>query len=311
MKEWATFNVAFFVGRFRLGALRTVIAALLFVAFCICIYFLFASSGFYLEELWNNLSSVGKFNLFSASFTLVLLLFIFIISTPSRQIHRTEWAIYSIAIGVIAFVLIIFVKYMSHDLPPDQAPKYSAAAILASATIALIGWLTGHYLTIRNHRMQHTLNILLQMRQSDLFNKYRIRILDKFPDSVAITADDIEEILEQHKLRTKCGEDSTIMDAITYTANYYEFIASGIRRGDLDKEMVRLTHRGIIINFFGKISSILAYYRYTELPPHEKTKLYENLIWLVAQWDKQKIGRFENQAKELRDKKIGTISEVC
>src|SRR3546814_10735087 len=46
-------------------------------------------------------------------------------------------------------------------------------------------------------------------------------------------------------------------EALTFILNFFEFVAVGIRCGDLDERIVRNTHRGLIINMVTVSDSVI------------------------------------------------------
>ncbi|MEM9269871.1 MAG: DUF4760 domain-containing protein, partial [Pseudomonadota bacterium] len=82
-----------------------------------------------------------------------------------------------------------------------------------------------------------------------------------------------KELSEEEALkRRQCAE------AIRSLLNYYEFLALGIERGDLDKDLLYGSIRGILCNLVVDMRDIV------ETANARNDKTFDRLIWLYNEW---------------------------
>ena len=137
---------------------------------------------------------------------------------------------------------------------------------------ALSGWIITAWITVRNSIKQHTINTLLQsrlspeyMKHATNFNNYFFNVnREKIP---IVNADLIDTAKRAH------------IDCARYVLNYFEFMAVGIRYGDLDGDLLKDSMHWILNNSY-EISEALIKKRQATNP-----KIYENLEWLRKHWD--------------------------
>lgn len=161
---------------------------------------------------------------------------------------------------------------------------------LASAGVvsAICGWIVAGMITVRNSTKQHTMNLLLESRLSPTYMQYANAINSNFfepcgtPRMVPIGA-----YIE--------GESEDQYRALTFILNYFEFVAVGIRCGDLDERIVKNTYRGIFINLVTISDRIICHQRRDDGKTVGKPKCLEHLLWLDRRWrnKKEDILRFE------------------
>jgi Flp pilus assembly protein TadB len=142
-----------------------------------------------------------------------------------------------------------------------------AAAAVAAAILATIGWL---YTSRRNRRLsrkQHTFNSLLQSSFNEQFQSNRaiIRpyiVASKFPDDLMT------------------GQHDDLRKALTSTLNFYEFISAGVRNGDISEALLRDSERSTIVRLF----DVAQKYVSTVRDARNRRTYYEHLEWLYVRW---------------------------
>lgn len=77
---------------------------------------------------------------------------------------------------------------------------------------------------------------------------------------------------------------------LSYLLNYFEFIASAIRYGDLDENLLKQTLRGIICTNFEIAHGLIIYSR-KNAESGENPRLFEHLEWLYRRWFVQSLKR--------------------
>lgn len=96
---------------------------------------------------------------------------------------------------------------------------------------------------------------------------------------------------------TRAEMEAGLVDgSITYILNYLEFIAVGIRSGDLDEWVMRRTIRGMVCNLEVALRIyIQESQKIKNLPPRwkvwkpRKRKAFEHVSWLAKKWDREAL----------------------
>lgn len=83
-----------------------------------------------------------------------------------------------------------------------------------------------------------------------------------------------------------CGEGANPKDveALQYILNYLEFVAVGIRQGELDEALMKQTLRGIVVNVRDFAKPYIAFQRGVSDGKVERPKYLEHFLWLDARW---------------------------
>jgi hypothetical protein len=150
-------------------------------------------------------------------------------------------------------------------------------AVLLAAWAAGVGWIVTAWTSIRNSVKQHTVNTLLQSRLSQTYMGYADKVNEHFASYESA-----------HPLKTRdlqidpaAGIDQA---SLRYILNYFEYVAIGIRYGDLHEQMLCASLRSILTR--------TAYYsRFwigirvlgNETKP-ANPRMYVQLRWLYGRW---------------------------
>lgn len=143
----------------------------------------------------------------------------------------------------------------------------------AGAFVALLGWLTREFFALRTLRKQHTVSVLLQSRMSAAFNERHKAMLKVYPATTGVTPVAYNDWQDPQKIEA--------IEALKYLLNFYEFIAIGIRNGDLDEDYLFKSLKSIVSNLWTMGGPYI-----TELR-NGNPRIYTNLLWLVERWDKR------------------------
>lgn len=135
---------------------------------------------------------------------------------------------------------------------------------------AVCGWLIAGIINLRNSIRQHTISTLLQSRLSATYMQYADKLSKHYGDYEARKRADPD-------LQENATENADIL-ALRYILNYFEFIAIGIKRGDLDEGMLRDSLRGILLK---NVSMSMPWISEQQ---SQSAHLYENLLWLHGRW---------------------------
>jgi hypothetical protein len=145
---------------------------------------------------------------------------------------------------------------------------------MESETVALIGigfattgWIYNSRRARQIARKQHTINIILQATFNSDFRK-SVRLIshhlkDRYCPPNVLESDDIE-----------------IRDAYRFILNHYEFLAAGIRNGDLDEQLIIDNERGTILVIYKTCEAMIFSVRNSR----ERVSLYEHMEWLQKRW---------------------------
>lgn len=141
---------------------------------------------------------------------------------------------------------------------------------MGSIVAAVTGWIITSWVSLRNTKRQHTITVLLQSRLSQAYQQ-------RMKDAIAIYPVTPNLTLFQ-ECDLNCPEKKEAIEGIKYLLNYFEFIAVGIKYGDLDEKTLRQSMRGIL-NTLVTISDIYIKYSIKKYP-----LVYEHLLWLNNKW---------------------------
>lgn len=178
------------------------------------------------------------------------------------QLHLRRLLYYLLAFLVLAFAEFVWIECETNYFGFDRQNWLFAIATFS----ALVGWIVTSVISLRNSTKQHTINTLLQSRLSAPFNQHALE-LNKVFESAAVKAEDITDATKADGIR-----------AMKYMLNYHEFIAVGIRSGDLDHDVVKNSLRGIIVSLYDQARV------YIEPKRAADKRKFEHLAWLYEKW---------------------------
>ena len=153
-----------------------------------------------------------------------------------------------IVIAASAFGLII---YRATDDPSKAAPIFAACLTI---TVIALGWVFVGWNSHNNTVRQNTNNLLFARFAHSPFSEAIHRFHATFGNdkSSVISWESFQDLRN-----SKSGKKRRAAEALIYILNYYEFIASGVVRGDLDKNVVRDNIRGNIEFYHDKCFLII------------------------------------------------------
>lgn len=134
-------------------------------------------------------------------------------------------------------------------------------------------------LTVRStqaeNRKQSTIKIILESRVSETFKNDLATIHTHFPDGRKASITKFKRYSKSNKL-----DEKKVANALIQMLNYYEFIAIGIRKGDIDGKMMKETIRGPLCRLIFEKRDIIRYYRVDM----GQKKTFENIVALYWLW---------------------------
>jgi hypothetical protein len=195
---------------------------------------------------------------------------------PHRSTHETVLFVVFAAIVGLAGSMLVY----------DATNKTAVVAVVA-ATAATIGWILQRQVALDVSRKQHTLSILLQLRQSELFNRHRINLFASYPDGVSIPAADVPTLLSARTLATNYSTNPNgtqtfpMVESVYFICNFYEFLAAAVRQGDIDSHLLRQALGGNIMGVFAKCEHLLNADLKPDPTGQPTSTTWENYWWLV------------------------------
>jgi hypothetical protein len=151
--------------------------------------------------------------------------------------------------------------------PADSAND----TVVIAATLATIGWIYTARKSRTIARKQHTIDIMLKAN---------------FDRDMRVAHKMIAPYI-QRKNPDPFPEDGNtdyekLIPFLRMILNHYEFLAAGIRRGDLDEILVIDAQRGAILNAFERSEAHIFAVR----DRRRSQAIYEHLEWLHRRWEK-------------------------
>lgn len=219
---------------------------------------------------------------------------------------RPSWLLglfFCVAAGVFFSMLSWRLFYPDYLFVGKKFPKMTPGNWLVAISIlaAVTGWIVAAYITLRNSIKQHTINTLLQSRLSATYMQYASIINSEYfargasPDPVSL--DEIWAVVDkdgQHK----------VYEAVNYVLNYFEFLAAGIRHGDLDRSMLAHTLRGNVIRLYEKLTPYIESTRGERVGDVvERPSQFEHVTWLYSEWKAEAEAEKLAAAKALKKAK--------
>lgn len=130
----------------------------------------------------------------------------------------------------------------------------TTGAILLSAVLVTLGWVIAQRNGKRSARKQHTINVLLQQRNSEMLQFHSINITSYLPFNQSLSPSGLA-ILEQRRNQWAPSHTSDktgypVLASIAWVLNYYEFISLGIASGDLNDRLMKRSIRGMLCHSY-------------------------------------------------------------
>ena len=125
---------------------------------------------------------------------------------------------------------------------------YPILGALVGAAVAALGWGVAGWIAHRNAVRQNTNNLLFARFSQTTFTDAMHRFHSVF-------GNDPQDAITPERLRSVAaeGEEGKRATAsVNYLLNYFEFIAAGVIRGDLDAQVVKENIRGVICYYYDK-----------------------------------------------------------
>lgn len=129
--------------------------------------------------------------------------------------------------------------------------EYQTMISLAITSIFITaGWWVQDIISKTNARKSHTLNLIMNQRNSSEFSAHVKKVRKLFGTDKIINKEIIEAYFYKNNEHTnkKLCKALDGLESIIYLLNYYEFIAAGIKNKDLDADLLENCFSSIIKN---------------------------------------------------------------
>jgi hypothetical protein len=163
------------------------------------------------------------------------------------QYPMAMFVAYAVACALLALIIV--------GTGPNSA---SADVSIIAALLAVVGVVVQQASAASLHKKQHTMNVLLQFRQSDLVQRHRTVVSAKYPTREPLTSEDVSGLLAEYDRKdsyttTPGGAlQAPAVESVYYMTNYFEYIAAAIHSGDLDERLINETIGGHIRSWYRK-----------------------------------------------------------
>lgn len=186
------------------------------------------------------------------------------------------WAVPLLGFGFAALL-------WNASLPNGATPS----VIMISGILATMGWL----ITQRNARnaakKQHTMTLLMNFTTSDFIRFHGTNVARLYPYATPLPTGDLHRLrMEREAWRPTSGdskEDMPTLTSVVHLLNFYEFIAIGVIRGDLDEAMTKELLRSVVCSICIKYAAYIREQQRTAAGP-ARTKAFIGLTTVFEEW---------------------------
>lgn len=186
---------------------------------------------------------------------------------------------------VIAFILTVywnlslreysFVGFALESIHGKNSNQSSNVILILLGTLtAVLGWLFTNRGQDLNSRRSHSIQTLMSSRLSEAYanhSNYATKVFtslkEKHGEAYNLSLQDYSELEQLER------------NAIIYQLNYFEFIAVGIRYGDLDENLIKNTLKSIIN------TNCVFFQNIIKDKQSKSPSLYEHLTALNERWN--------------------------
>lgn len=175
----------------------------------------------------------------------------------------------------LAGLVVLTVSRVKLDSSVSQNLQGVAAVI---ATILVItGWFVQHQMAANTNRVNHTLNLLLQTRISEVFQTHLTNVNKVYPKRAGSVIP-MKDVEAWHTNSEISEDKNSAISSQCYLLNYYEFLAVGIKSGLLDEELLYETHGGIIMGQLDRAVHVI------NKAQQRSRKSYVEFVSLMERW---------------------------
>lgn len=204
------------------------------------------------------------------------------------------WSFVAVILGIVALYFAFFA------IAGAEYAKYDKLLNVVTVFVAIwgagVGWLVHFKLTSKAHRTNNAFAIIMETRKSSEFLKRGELVSKHFPPGSKtipeayrkyFSPSAVARAMHDHEITTEEKEKAEATHALKYVLNYYEFMAVGIRAGDLDENLIYETIHPSVCAVFDRSKLFVEYLCDPNNPGGDSTT-YCELKELVSRWKKRR-----------------------
>jgi hypothetical protein len=174
---------------------------------------------------------------------------------------------------VLVFLLVLLSYYSFYAfVPPSLAQHYgkflNIVPVFVAIWAAALGWFVHFRLSTKAHRTNNAFQICMEMRKSGEYLKRAEMVSLHFPSGTSsipqayhphFPADSLQKAKALNPAQPLAVEMAEALQALRYQLNYFEFMAVGIKAGDLDEELLYNSISVQVVKLFERSSGLILY----------------------------------------------------
>ncbi|EEG6977422.1 DUF4760 domain-containing protein, partial [Salmonella enterica] len=253
---------------------RTLVFSLVIIALLVGIAFMM-----YINNIRLGFSLNGVDWTFSLIILIVCVASYFFISRKYDEIKNGLKLIFLIFLFSGISVYLFSAKF-------ENAKDYQTViSLYVSSLVICAGWWIQSAVSRASARKQHTLNLVVNHRFSELFHKKNESAFDVFGVDKTIHPDWVKKSFSSKgdEIDDEGKKYITGTLGLSYLLNFYEFVSVGIIQKDLDEGMIKECFLGIMSRLEKRGVFLIRYSQRIE------PKAYENLVALIERWGREPL----------------------
>jgi len=155
------------------------------------------------------------------------------------------------------------------EIVAGETKIWNAAPFFGSVLLT-VGWIVASEVNVGNSRRQHTISLITQHAFDPKRAENRDTIKKTLPKyDVKLTSDMVDFD----------SETADLTKAIDLKLNFYEFLAVGSIRGDLDENLIRTALNGQFKSFYRQTENYIEFWRAKD------RKIWQELAAMYTRWN--------------------------
>lgn len=185
----------------------------------------------------------------------------------------------------IALTVYIFLKNNSNEthFPFTSSHLIQIVTSFFAASAVAIGWFVHAHTQKNTQRRQHTVNVLNSSRMSEVYQENLEKYSMRYSRNKPISKKNVDIYVKWNKKGGKLSDEKleiveSIRNAI-YLLNFYEFVAVGINKGDMDDEYLYETVSFIVSGLLVASRELILEVR------KDDPAIYEHIDNMNSRWE--------------------------
>lgn len=183
---------------------------------------------------------------------------------------------------ILSFLCLIPILFALAGFTLPSSIDQRALATLAALFFGVFSFFYRSHEAERQSKKQHTLKMLFDTRLSAEFRRHLELRKQHFPEDEHVDPAKFHSYLKAQRDQSLSDDEALSRrqsaEGLRSLLNYYEFIALGIARGDLDEDMLKGSIRGIMCNLVKDCVHIIVDVQETS------PRTFEHLAALYNRW---------------------------